>query len=108
MPSSGRGLIPRYALRETLMDAVLYHLAGEAERSRRGEALLGLSAKVVTMFAWYIQHDPDSTSDVLGDIFLDARTRYGIAPAHVGDMLRTSLLQHSGLGRSTAIARWSS
>jgi hypothetical protein len=97
---SDQGLIPHSALREVLKDAVLGHLAEDAERKREAEDLTWLPKGTVTMLVWFFQHRPDSTAGILGEICLEARVRFGISPAHVGEMLRTSLLHDSVLGSS--------
>jgi hypothetical protein len=97
------GLIPHSALREVLLDAVDGHLAEDVEpKKQTGKGkitALDLPAATVKMLTWYIQHHPDSTAGILGEICLQARVRLDLDPAQVGAVLRRSFYMSSGLDR---------
>lgn len=102
MYGSDSGLVPHSALHEVLVDAVLGHLAEDAQREHGAKVLTWLPKSTVTMLVWFFRHQPDRTAGILGEICLEARTRFDIGPERVGEMLRRSFLNDSGLGRSTA------
>ncbi|MEU6867936.1 hypothetical protein ABZ924_32665 [Streptomyces sp. NPDC046876] len=94
-------LIPMSALRTTLIEAVLSHLATGVHKGRSGMWLGTLRREVVQIFDWYIQRKPDHTANLLSEICLDAHTRLNVDPETVGKIIRRSLHLDSKLGEKT-------
>ncbi len=94
-------LFPVSALRTTLVDAVMFHLARDAEDGRSGTWLAPLSPDVTQVLDWYIQHKPNSTTGLLGEICLIAQSQLDLHPEIVGNTIRRSLRLHSTLGKDT-------
>ncbi|MFJ3762551.1 hypothetical protein [Streptomyces sp. NPDC090080] len=92
-------LFPVSALRTTLIEAVLSHLATNDMKERRGIWFLPLRRDVVKVFDWYVQRKPDHTAGLLSEICLDARTRLDVDPQTVGQLIRQSLHRDSTLGK---------
>lgn len=96
-----RSLVPMSALRTTLIDAVISHLAEGVEKGRNGMWRGTLGRDVVQVFDWYVQRRPDDTAGILSEICLTARTRLDLDPQTVGSVLRESLRLDSKLGKET-------
>ncbi|MFE3931883.1 hypothetical protein [Streptomyces sp. YIM B13508] len=94
-------LVPMSALRTTLIEAVLSHLATNDMKERNGIWLHPLRRDVVQVFDWYVQRKPDHTAGLLSEICLDARTRLDVDPQTVGQLIRRSLHRDSTLGKET-------
>ncbi|MER6694464.1 hypothetical protein [Streptomyces minutiscleroticus] len=94
-------LVPMSALRTTLIEAVLFHLATGVKKGRSGIWLGTLRRDVVKILDWYVQRKPDHTARLLSEICLDAHTRLGVAPETVGQLIRQSLHHDSTLGEET-------
>lgn len=94
-------LVPMGALRTTLIEAVLSHLAEDVEEERSGIGLGTLRHDVVEVFDWYVQRKPDHTAGLLSEICLDARMRLDLDPKIVGRFIRRSLHLDSALGKET-------
>ncbi|MGW0669899.1 hypothetical protein [Streptomyces sp. NPDC002746] len=97
-------LFPMSALRTTLIDAVISHLAQDEEKGRSGIWRSPLRPDVVEIFDWYIQRKPDSTAGILSEICLTAQTRLDLPPETVGSIIRRSLRLQSKLGEDTVDA----
>ncbi|MEU8949643.1 hypothetical protein [Streptomyces sp. NPDC048489] len=93
--------LPMSALRTTLIEAVLSHLAMTKAEERSGIWFRPLRRDVVKVFDWYVQRKPDRTSGLLSEICLDARTRLDVDPQTVGQLIRRSLHRESTLGKQT-------
>ncbi|MFJ2478304.1 hypothetical protein ACIOWI_36060 [Streptomyces sp. NPDC087659] len=93
--------LPMSALRTTLIEAVLSHLATNDMKERSGIWLRPLRRDVVKVFDWYVQRKPDHTAGLLSEICLDARTRLDVDPESVGQLFRRSLDRDSALGKET-------
>lgn len=89
------------ALRTTLIEAVLSHLATNDVRETSGIWLRPFHRDVVKVFDWYVQRKPDHTAGLLSEICLEARTRLDVAPESVGQLFRRSLHRDSTLGKET-------
>jgi hypothetical protein len=94
-------LVPMSALRTTLIEAVLSHLATGVKKGRSGIWLGTLRRDVVKIFDWYVQRKPDHTAGLLSEICLDAHTRLDVDPQTVGQLIRRSLHHDSTLGQKT-------
>ncbi|RSS87041.1 hypothetical protein EF903_17900 [Streptomyces sp. WAC05292] len=94
-------LVPMSALRTTLIEAVLSHLATGVRKGRTGIWLGTLRRDVVEIFDWYVQRKPDHTAHLLSEICLDAHTRLNVDPETVGKIIRRSLHLDSKLGEKT-------
>ncbi|MEU2379349.1 hypothetical protein [Streptomyces misionensis] len=94
-------LVPMSALRTTLIEAVLSHLATGVKKGRSGIRLGALHRDVVKVFDWYVQRKPDHTAGLLSEIRLDARTQLDVDPETVGQLVRRSLHHDSALGEET-------
>ncbi|MFJ5712772.1 hypothetical protein [Streptomyces sp. NPDC093105] len=94
-------LFPISALRVTPVEAVLSHLARDAEMDRSTLWLSPLHEGVAKISDWYIQHKPDRTASLLSEICLKAQERVDLHPATVGSIIRRSLRLHSTLGEET-------
>ncbi|MFJ4633657.1 hypothetical protein [Streptomyces sp. NPDC088847] len=94
-------LVPMSALRTTLIEAVLSHLATNDMKERNGIWLHPLRRDVVKVFDWYVQRKPDHTAGLLSEICLDARTRLDVDPQTVGQLIRRSLHRDSTLGKES-------
>ncbi|MFD4376801.1 hypothetical protein [Streptomyces sp. NPDC058486] len=94
-------LFPVSALRMTLVEAVISHLARDAEKGRNTMWLSPLHPDVAKIFDWYIQHKPDRTAGLLSEICLKAQEWLDLHPETVGSIIRRSLRLHSTLGEET-------
>ncbi|MGC5041037.1 hypothetical protein ACLQ2C_36480 [Streptomyces sp. DT73] len=92
-------LVPVWALRTTLIEAVLAHLVMDAQKGVLSASLL--RQDVVKIFDWYVQRQPDRTVGLLGEICLDSRLRLDVDPQTVGELIRRSLYDASTLGQDT-------
>ncbi|MGW8955785.1 hypothetical protein [Streptomyces sp. NPDC055709] len=97
-------LFPMSALRTTLIEAVISHLARGVQKGRSGMWLGTLRPDVVKVFDWYVQRKPDRTAGLLSEICLDAHTRMDVDPETVGQLIRRSLHLDSKLGEETVDA----
>ncbi|MEU9031494.1 hypothetical protein AB0D46_29055 [Streptomyces sp. NPDC048383] len=94
-------IVPMSALRTTLIEAVLSHLANGVRKGRSGIWLGTLRRDVVQIFDWYVQRKPDHTANLLSEICLDAHTRLNMDPGTVGKIIRRSLHLDSKLDEKT-------
>ncbi|MGZ2361703.1 hypothetical protein LRE75_34355 [Streptomyces sp. 372A] len=94
-------LVPMSALRTTLIEAVLSHLATNDVTEKSGIWLRPLRSDIVRIFDWYVQRKPDHTAGLLSGICLEAHTRLDVSPKSVGELFRQSLHRDSTLGRET-------
>ncbi|MFD6362806.1 hypothetical protein [Streptomyces roseolus] len=101
LTGGSNSLFPISALRMTLVEAVLSHLARDAEGDRSTMWLSPLHDDVAKILDWYIQHKPNSTAGLLSEICLKAQERLDLHPATVGSIIRRSLRLHSTLGQET-------
>ncbi|MFB7763527.1 hypothetical protein [Streptomyces xiamenensis] len=91
-----QGLVPHQAVRKVVVDSILGRLAEDVERrgiegkSLDEIVLSDMPTSAVKLLTWYIQHHPDQTAYVLGDVCLQARVRLDLHPAQVGRLFRRS------------------
>ena len=105
MYGADQGLVPRWALQEVLVDAIVGGLTGDAARSARRATeevvLCDMPRKQVELLTWYIEHQPGRATGIFGDICRTARTALDLHPTKVGQWIRKSLHRHSALDDDT-------
>ncbi|WP_424217757.1 hypothetical protein ACN20G_36980 (plasmid) [Streptomyces sp. BI20] len=84
-------LFPMSALRTTLIEAVLAHLAIAVHEERSNLQFESLRRDVVAVFDWYVQRKPEHTAGLLSEICLEARAQLDLDPVTVGQLIRRSV-----------------